>query len=85
MTTPSTQIGAGSESPPQAGSVCRDCGGPMPESPNRIRNVCNPEGEFPYCSRSCAEHAYWQRDLPAFLDEFDREMKQNALAQGRGD
>ena len=55
----------------------------MPESPNRIRNVCNPEGEFPYCSRSCAEHAYWQRDLPAFLDEFDREMKQNAGTEAR--
>ena len=45
----------------------------MPDSPNRIRNVCNAEDEFPYCSRACAEHAYWQRDLPAFLDEFDKQ------------
>lgn len=48
-------------------AFCRDCGGPMPARDKCIRNVCNRPGEFPYCSRDCAEHAYWQRDLPACL------------------
>lgn len=59
---------------PEKTVECRDCGGPMPAREKRIRNVCNAPGEFPYCSRSCAEHAYWHRDLPAELDEFDKRL-----------
>ena len=55
---------------PQA---CRECGGPMPPEGKRVRNVCNPVGEFPYCSHDCAAHAYWQTDLPAFMDTFERQ------------
>lgn len=53
-------------------TCCRDCGGRMPLSPNRVRNAANPPGEFPYCSTGCAHHAYWTKDLPAALDEMER-------------
>jgi hypothetical protein len=46
---------------------CADCGGLMPEPGKRFNNVCSGSGEFPYCSRKCAEHAYWQRDLQSAL------------------
>lgn len=43
----------------------------MPAPDKRIRNVCTNPGEYPFCSRACAEHAYWFTDLPKFLDEFN--------------